>query len=129
MNFFLCNLTTQRSRYTCRVALGIPSQRSPIQLFLNGPGRVERSRQVSRLVMIDDTAIRLRYQALRPVRNERRRWRCAAAKARPSPSNAGHCAFVGPGVVVVEGAATRSVEPWTVVAGNPSRPIRRGELT
>jgi putative colanic acid biosynthesis acetyltransferase WcaF len=40
-------------------------------------------------------------------------------------------AFVGPGVTVGEGAivgaaavVTRDVEDWTVVAGNPARPIK-----
>lgn len=45
-------------------------------------------------------------------------------------------AFVGPGVTVGEGAvvgaravATRSVEPWQVVAGNPARFIRPRRLS
>jgi putative colanic acid biosynthesis acetyltransferase WcaF len=44
-------------------------------------------------------------------------------------------AFVGPGVTVGDGAvvgagavAMRSVEPWTVVAGNPARPVKKREL-
>src|SRR5208282_6121583 len=44
-------------------------------------------------------------------------------------------AFVGPGVVVGEGAvvgargvANRDVEPWTVVAGNPARFVKKREL-
>jgi putative colanic acid biosynthesis acetyltransferase WcaF len=44
-------------------------------------------------------------------------------------------AFVGPGVSVGEGAvvgaravATRSVDPWTIVAGNPARLLGRREL-
>ena len=44
-------------------------------------------------------------------------------------------AFVGPGVVVGEGAvvgaravATRNVEPWTVVTGNPARVIKQRVL-
>ena len=41
-------------------------------------------------------------------------------------------AFVGPGVAVGEGAvlgargvATRNLDPWTVYAGNPAKPIRK----
>lgn len=44
-------------------------------------------------------------------------------------------AFVGPGVSVGEGAivgaaavATRDVPPWTIVAGNPAREVKRREL-
>jgi putative colanic acid biosynthesis acetyltransferase WcaF len=44
--------------------------------------------------------------------------------------------FVGPGVTVGEGAVVgaravvvKNVEPWTIVAGNPARVIRRRELT
>jgi putative colanic acid biosynthesis acetyltransferase WcaF len=44
-------------------------------------------------------------------------------------------AFVGPDVTVGEGAVvgaravvTKDVEPWTVVAGNPAREIRKREL-
>lgn len=44
-------------------------------------------------------------------------------------------AFVGPGVTVGEGAlvgaravATRDVEPWQVVVGNPAKPIKKREL-
>lgn len=44
-------------------------------------------------------------------------------------------AFVGPGVTVGEGAvigaaavATANVEPWSVVAGNPARFVKRREL-
>ncbi|MEQ9411983.1 MAG: hypothetical protein RIK87_30005 [Fuerstiella sp.] len=44
-------------------------------------------------------------------------------------------AFVAPGVTLGEGAVagamsvvTRDVEPWTIVAGNPARMIRRREL-
>ena len=44
-------------------------------------------------------------------------------------------AFVGPGVVVGEGAvvgaravAVKNVEPWSVVAGNPARFIKKREL-
>lgn len=44
-------------------------------------------------------------------------------------------AFVGPGVTVGEGAVvaaravvTKSVEPWTVVAGNPARFIKKREI-
>jgi putative colanic acid biosynthesis acetyltransferase WcaF len=41
-------------------------------------------------------------------------------------------AFVGPGVVIGDGAVvaagavvTRSVDPWTVVAGNPAKPLKQ----
>lgn len=44
-------------------------------------------------------------------------------------------AFIGPGVTIGEGAVvgacavvTKDVEPWTVVAGNPARFIKRREL-
>jgi len=44
-------------------------------------------------------------------------------------------AFVGPGVEIGEGAvlaargvAVRSLEPWTVYAGNPAKPVGRREL-
>jgi putative colanic acid biosynthesis acetyltransferase WcaF len=44
-------------------------------------------------------------------------------------------AFVGPGVTIGNGAVvaaravvTADVEPWTVVGGNPARPIKRREL-
>ena len=44
-------------------------------------------------------------------------------------------AFIGPGVTLGEGAVvgacavvTKDVEPWTVVAGNPARFIKRREL-
>lgn len=44
-------------------------------------------------------------------------------------------AFVGPGVTVGEGAivgaaavATRDVEPWMIVAGNPAAPVKRRVL-
>jgi len=44
-------------------------------------------------------------------------------------------AFVGPGITVGQGAVvgaravvTKNVEPWTVVAGNPARVIKRREL-
>jgi putative colanic acid biosynthesis acetyltransferase WcaF len=44
-------------------------------------------------------------------------------------------AFVGPGVRVGQGAVVaaravvvKDVEPWTVVAGNPARPIKRREI-
>jgi len=44
-------------------------------------------------------------------------------------------AFIGPGIVIGEGAVagamsvvTRSVDPWTVVAGNPANVIKKREL-
>lgn len=44
-------------------------------------------------------------------------------------------AFIGPGVTVGEGAvvgaravAIKDVAPWTVVAGNPARPVKKREL-
>jgi putative colanic acid biosynthesis acetyltransferase WcaF len=44
-------------------------------------------------------------------------------------------AFVGPGVTIGEGAVvgacaviTKDVEPWTVVAGNPARYIKKREI-
>jgi putative colanic acid biosynthesis acetyltransferase WcaF len=47
----------------------------------------------------------------------------------------GACAFVGPGVNVATGAVlsagsvvTKSVEPWTIVAGNPATFVKRREL-
>ncbi len=46
-------------------------------------------------------------------------WIGAAAILLPGVT-VGHHAVVGAGAVV-----TRNVEPWTVVAGNPARPIRR----
>lgn len=55
---------------------------------------------------------------LRPIRIERDAWVAAEA-------------FVGPGVTLGEGAvlgargvAVRDLEPWTVYAGNPARPIK-----
>lgn len=48
-------------------------------------------------------------------------WIGAAAILLPGVT-VGHHAVVGAGAVV-----TRDVEPWTVVAGNPARPIRRLE--
>jgi len=54
-----------------------------------------------------------------PIRIEDKVWICSEA-------------FVGPNVVVGEGAVigargvvVRSVSPWTVVAGNPARPVGR----
>jgi putative colanic acid biosynthesis acetyltransferase WcaF len=45
-------------------------------------------------------------------------------------------AFVGPGVTVEEGAVVgaravvvKDVEAWTIVGGNPARPLRDRELT
>ena len=45
-------------------------------------------------------------------------------------------AFVGPGVVVGEGAVagaravvTKNVEPWTVVAGNPARFLKARRIS
>lgn len=44
-------------------------------------------------------------------------------------------AFVGPGVIVGEGAIVgaravvmKSIEPWTIVAGNPAKPVKRRVL-
>jgi len=44
-------------------------------------------------------------------------------------------AFIGPGITIGEGAVvgaravvTRDVEPWTIVAGNPARVIRRRQM-
>jgi len=44
-------------------------------------------------------------------------------------------AFVGPGVTIGEGAVvgarsvvTKDVEPWTVVAGNPAKFIKKREI-
>lgn len=44
-------------------------------------------------------------------------------------------AFIGPGVTLGEGSVvgacavvTHDVEPWTVVVGNPARPIKKREL-
>ena len=57
-----------------------------------------------------------------PIRIEAGAWVCADV-------------FIGPGVVVGEGAVTaaravvtKSVEPWTVVGGNPARFIKRRKL-
>lgn len=44
-------------------------------------------------------------------------------------------AFIGPGVMIGEGAVvgacavvTKDVQPWTVVAGNPARVVKRREI-
>lgn len=57
-----------------------------------------------------------------PIRIEAGAWVCADV-------------FIGPGVVVGEGAVTaaravvtKSIEPWTVVGGNPARFIKRRKL-
>ncbi len=57
-----------------------------------------------------------------PITVEDKAWICADA-------------FVGPGVTIGEGAvvgaravAMRNVEPWTVVAGNPARFVKKREL-
>ena len=57
-----------------------------------------------------------------PIRIENQAWICAEA-------------FVGPGVVVGQGAVvgaravvTQDVPPWTIVVGNPARPIGHREL-
>jgi putative colanic acid biosynthesis acetyltransferase WcaF len=57
-----------------------------------------------------------------PIRIEDQAWVCADA-------------FIAPGIVVGEGAVvgarsvvTKNVEPWTVVAGNPAKPIGKREL-
>jgi putative colanic acid biosynthesis acetyltransferase WcaF len=57
-----------------------------------------------------------------PVEIKSQAWICADA-------------FVGPGVTVGEGAVvgaravvTKNVEPWTIVAGNPAREIKKREL-
>ena len=57
-----------------------------------------------------------------PIRIGDQAWICADA-------------FVGPGITVGEGAivgaaavATRDVEPWTIVAGNPAVPVKRREM-
>jgi putative colanic acid biosynthesis acetyltransferase WcaF len=58
-----------------------------------------------------------------PIRIEDQAWICADA-------------FVGPGVVVGEGAVVgaraavmKDVDPWTIVAGNPARFVRKRTLT
>jgi putative colanic acid biosynthesis acetyltransferase WcaF len=57
-----------------------------------------------------------------PITIEDQAWICADA-------------FVGPGITVGEGAivggaavATRDVEPWMIVAGNPAKPVKRRVL-
>lgn len=64
-----------------------------------------------------------RYPLLRqPIRIGDDAWVCAGA-------------FIGPGVTIGDGAVvgaravvTRDVAPWTVVAGNPAREIKKREL-